>query len=147
ARYFPKHYGYASLWWEHLRKENPTQNSRETLLALKQLLRTPATEPPLKDWEEVVRNAAEKASFLDPAHRGQWFQLLAETCELQGNRDKALQYDKDATAELPVAGYTLARLLSEDNQHEAAAAAYLKVWEGDMSQTAALYLCGKSLIT
>lgn len=145
ARYFPKHYGYSSLWWDFLRKRTPSQKSRETLLTLQQLLRTP-NQPPLKGWEEIVDNAAEQALGLDAPHRGQWLQLLAETCELQGNRDKALKYAKDATAELPMAGLTHARLFTEDKQHEAAAAAYQKVWESDMSQAGALYLCGKSLI-
>ena len=146
AKYFPRHYGYASLWWDHLRKENPSQKSRETLLMLQQLLRTSSKHPPLKGWEEIVAKASDKAGFLDAPHRGQWLQLLAETCDLQGNRDLALKYAKDAVAELPVSGLTFGRLLSDDKQHDAAAAAYLKVWEIDQTQVVALHLCGKSLI-
>jgi tetratricopeptide (TPR) repeat protein len=146
ARYFPKHYGYAILWWDHLRKNNPAQKSRETLLTLQQLLRTSARQPPLKGWEEIVAKASEEAGALDPPHRGQWLQMLAETCDLQGNRMLALKYAKDAVDELPVAGLTYGRLLEDDQQHDAAAAAYLKVWENDVSQVVALHLCGKSLI-
>jgi tetratricopeptide (TPR) repeat protein len=146
ARYFPKHYGYASLWWEHLRKKNPSQKSRETLLTLQQLLRTSAKHPPLKGWEEIVAKASDETGMLDPPHRGQWLQLLAETCDLQGNRVLALKYAKDAVDELPVSGFTYGRLLDDDKQHDAAAAAYLKVWENDISQVVAPHLCGRSLI-
>lgn len=146
AKYFPKHYGYASLWWDFLRQQNPTQKSQETLASLQQLLRTSEKHPPLKGWEEIIAKAADKAASLDPPHRGQWLQIIAETCALQGNRDMALKYAKDAVEGLPVAGLTYGRLLSEDNQHDAAAAAYLKVWENDNSQVVALHLCGRALV-
>lgn len=146
AKYFPKHYGYASLWWDYLRQQNPTQKPQETLTQLQQLFRTSSKHPPLKGWEEIVAKAADKARTLDPPHRGQWLQLLAETCDLQGNRDLALTYAKDASLALPVAGLTYGRLLSDDKQLDAAADAYLKVWENDVGQVAGLHLCGKTLI-
>jgi tetratricopeptide (TPR) repeat protein len=146
ARYFPKHYGYASLWWDFLRQQNPTQKPRETLITLQQLFRTSSQHPPLPGWEEIVAKAAEKAGTFDPANRGLRLQLLAETCDLQGNRDLALTHAKNAAKELPGAGLTYGRLLSENKQHDAAAAAYLKVWENDISQVVALHLCGKELI-
>jgi tetratricopeptide (TPR) repeat protein len=146
AKYFPKHYGYSNLWWEFLRQQNPTQSSRETLITLQQLLRTSSKQPPLKVWEEVVTKAADKVGALDQAQRGQWLQMLAETCELNGRRDLALKYAKDAAEELPTAGLTYGRLLDADKQHEAAAAVCLKVWELDVSQVLPLYHCGKSLI-
>lgn len=146
ARYFPKHYGPASRWWEFLRQQNPTQNPQETLLTLQQLFSTSPHKEPLKNWEDLVAKASDKAGGLDPAQRGTWLQVLADTCELQGNRELALKYAKDAVEDLPVAGLTLGQLLDADKQHEAAAAAYLKVWEIDMSQAVALHLCGKSLI-
>ncbi|MGI8981121.1 MAG: hypothetical protein ACR2FY_17990 [Pirellulaceae bacterium] len=146
ARYFPKHYDYASLWWDFLRQQSPAQKPQETLTQLQQLFRTSSQHPPLKGWEEIVAKAADKARTYDPPHRGQWLQLLAETCDLQGNRDLALTYAKDASLALPVAGLTYGRLLSDDKQLDAAADAYLKVWESDMSHVVALQLCGKTLI-
>lgn len=146
SRYFPKHYAHASRWWEFLRQQDPKQDPRETLLTLQQLLRTSSKNGPLKDWEELVSKAAEKAGGLDPVQRGAWLQNLAETCDLQGNRELAIKYAKEAVEDLPTAGLTLGQLLDADKQHEAAAAAYLKVWETDMSQAVALHLCGKSLI-
>ncbi|MBC7856521.1 MAG: hypothetical protein IAF94_24080, partial [Pirellulaceae bacterium] len=146
AKYFPKHFGYASLWWDYLRKQNPTQKPQETLTQLQQLFRTSSRHPPLKGWEEVVAKAADKARSLDPPHRGQWLQLLAETCDLQGNRDLALTYAKDASLALPVAGLTYGRLLSDDKQAGAAADAYLQVWESDIGHVVGLHLCGKTLI-
>jgi len=146
ARYFPKHYGYASLWWDFLRKAYPEKSLRETLVTLQQLLRTVPKQGPLLGWEGIVEKGAAHARTLDSPQSGQWLQMMAETCDLQGNRDLALTYAKEATQGLPVAGYTLGRLLADDKQHAAAAAAYLKVWETDLSQVAALHLAGKSLI-
>ncbi|MFN0017409.1 MAG: hypothetical protein ACKVP0_04060 [Pirellulaceae bacterium] len=146
ARYFPRHYGYSNLWWDFLRQQNPTQSSRETLIMLQQLLRATSKQPPLKGWEEVVTKAADKVGALDQVQRGQWLLMLAETCELNGRRDLALKHAKAAAEEVPAAGLTYGRLLEADKQHEAAAAACLKVWELDVSQALPLYHCGKSLI-
>jgi tetratricopeptide (TPR) repeat protein len=146
AKFFPKHYNHAYDWWVFLRKHRQTQKPRESLVTLQQLLRSSPKQPPLTGWRELVVEFDAAIAGMEPASRARMFLMLAETCELQGDLVTALPYAKNAVEELPFAGLTYGRLLSDDKQHEAATAAYLKVWEKDVSQALPLHLCGKSLI-
>ena len=146
VRFFPKQYNLATVWWDYLRKHHPTQKPREVLASLQQLFRTSTKQPQLLGWQDLVVKFDASVAGLEPSQRGQILLVLAETCELQGDLVTALQYAKDATELLPIAGITYGRLLAEDKQHEAAAAAYLKIWEKDVSQALALHLAAKSLI-